>query len=47
MTRVFLAQGRAVLSAFCAALLIGTQAQAQPDPLPSWNDTGPKQAIVA
>ena len=45
--RSFQGRRRTVLAAFCAALLLGTQAQAQPDPLPSWNDTGPKQAIVA
>ena len=29
-----------------ALLAIGTQAQAQADPLPSWNDGAGKQAIV-
>ncbi len=29
-----------------ALLAIGTQAQAQTDPLPSWNDGAAKQAIV-
>src|SRR4051812_334768 len=30
-----------------AALLVAVPALAQPDPLPSWNDTAPKAAIVA
>ncbi|MBD9373323.1 haloacid dehalogenase-like hydrolase [Rhizobium sp. ARZ01] len=30
-----------------AFLIAATAAQAQPDPLPSWNDTAPKKAIVA
>lgn len=29
-----------------AVLLLALPAQAQPDPLPSWNDTGPKAAII-
>jgi hypothetical protein len=33
--------------AVTAALLFGASAQAQSDPLPSWNDTAPKAAIVA
>ena len=33
--------------AVAAALLLATSAQAQSDLLPSWNDTGPKAAIVA
>jgi hypothetical protein len=37
---------RAVL-ATVAALLLAAPAQAQSDPLPSWNDTAPKAAIVA
>src|SRR5476649_871499 len=44
-----LGRSRAILFALCAALLIGagSQAYAQPDALPSWNDTGPKRAISA
>ena len=34
------------LFALGALLAIGTQAQAQTDPLPSWNDGAAKQAIV-
>jgi hypothetical protein len=37
--------GRALAAA--ASLLIAVSARAQTDPLPSWNDTGPKAAIVA
>ncbi len=33
--------------AVAAALLFAASAQAQSDPLPSWNDTAPKAAIVA
>ncbi|MDW9794920.1 haloacid dehalogenase-like hydrolase, partial [Sinorhizobium meliloti] len=33
--------------AIAAALLLVTSAKAQSDPLPSWNDTAPKAAIVA
>jgi hypothetical protein len=33
--------------AVCALALAGFAAHAQPDPLPSWNDTAPKRAIVA
>src|SRR5207244_2089801 len=29
-----------------AALLVASQALADNDPLPSWNDTGPKAAII-
>ncbi|RVG40952.1 haloacid dehalogenase-like hydrolase, partial [Sinorhizobium meliloti] len=33
--------------AVAAALLLAVSAKAQSDPLPSWNDTAPKAAIVA
>jgi len=46
-THTLLERGRVVLLALCAALLLGGPAHAQSDPLPSWNDTGPKRAIVA
>ncbi len=32
--------------ALCALLMLGVQARAQTDPLPSWNDGPAKQAIV-
>ena len=35
------------LSLTAAILLISGIAQAESDPLPSWNDTAPKKAIVA
>jgi len=36
------------LASVCIVLsLAASFAMAQPDPLPSWNDTGPKQALVA
>ena len=38
---------RDVAQAAAIALLFVAPAQAQTDPLPSWNDTGPKAAIVA
>jgi phosphoserine phosphatase len=34
------------LGVLCAALLVGIDAHAQPDPLPSWNDGAAKKAIV-
>ena len=34
------------LLALCALLLVGASAQAQTDPLPSWNDSPAKKAIV-
>jgi phosphoglycolate phosphatase-like HAD superfamily hydrolase len=43
--RIFLRHG--VLFALCAAFFAVPQAYAQLDPLPSWNDTAPKKAIVA
>ncbi len=39
--------GRGVLLALCVAFFPVTRAHAQPDPLPSWNDTAPKKAISA
>ncbi|RVI63349.1 haloacid dehalogenase-like hydrolase, partial [Sinorhizobium meliloti] len=33
--------------AVAAALLLAVSAKAQSDPLPSWNDTAPKAAVVA
>lgn len=38
---------RNTLSIAAAILIISGCAQAESDPLPSWNDTGPKKAIVA
>ena len=38
--------GRSVAFFLCAALLATAQALAQSDPLPSWNDTASKQAVV-
>ena len=37
---------RAAALALCALLLVGVQAHAQTDPLPSWNEGRAKQAIV-
>jgi phosphoglycolate phosphatase-like HAD superfamily hydrolase len=37
---------RAAALALCALLLVGVQAHAQTDPLPSWNEGPAKQAIV-
>ena len=34
------------LGVLCAALLVGIDAHAQPDPLPTWNDGAAKKAIV-
>ena len=31
----------------CLCLLVGAEARAQTDPLPSWNDGSAKQAILA
>jgi hypothetical protein len=45
--RIFSGRRSAILAALGTALLVGTKAQAQPDPLPSWNDTPPKKAVVA
>src|SRR5476651_1917909 len=39
--------GRGVLFALCATFFAVPQVHAQLDPLPSWNDTAPKKAIVA
>ena len=36
---------RVVVLTLCS-LLVGARANAQPDPLPSWNDGAAKQAIV-
>jgi hypothetical protein len=38
---------RSAISIVIAALFLAASAQAQSDPLPSWNDTAPKAAIVA
>src|SRR5262245_10620268 len=38
--------GRISLLVLCALLLVGVDAHAQTDPLPSWNDGPAKQAIV-
>jgi phosphoserine phosphatase len=43
----FLKSARDGALTVAAALLLATSAQAQSDPLPSWNNTGPKAAIVA
>ena len=39
--------GSGIFLVACAASLMGVPAYGQQDPLPSWNDTQPKQAIVA
>ena len=39
--------GRSLALAVCGLLLASVGARAQPDPLPSWNDGAPKQAILA
>jgi len=39
--------GRSLALAVCGLLLASVCARAQPDPLPSWNDGAPKQAILA
>jgi phosphoglycolate phosphatase-like HAD superfamily hydrolase len=39
--------GRSLALAVCGLLLASVCARAQPDPLPSWNDGTPKQAIIA
>jgi phosphoglycolate phosphatase-like HAD superfamily hydrolase len=44
---IFSRWGRGVLHILCAVLFAFTQAQAQSDSLPSWNDTPTKKAIVA
>ncbi len=36
-----------IVAAFAAALLVSIQPAAAQDPLPSWNDTAPKKAIMA
>ena len=43
----FLKLTRRTVLVVAASLLIIAPAGAQTDPLPSWNDTGPKAAIVA
>jgi phosphoglycolate phosphatase-like HAD superfamily hydrolase len=43
----FLKSARAGALAVTAALLFVASAQGQSDPLPSWNDTAPKAAIIA
>ena len=43
----FVRSTRDVALAAAIALLLVAPAQAQTDPLPSWNDTAPKAAIVA
>ncbi len=42
----FFRWGRGVTFILCASLIVCTQAFSQSDPLPSWNDTAPKKAIV-
>ena len=39
-------RNRTVIWAVCALLLIAVNAQAQTDPLPSWNDGSAKKAII-
>jgi phosphoglycolate phosphatase-like HAD superfamily hydrolase len=39
--------GRSLALAVCGLLLASVCARAEPDPLPSWNDGAPKQAILA
>jgi len=39
--------GRSLALAVCGLLLASVCARAQPDPLPSWNDGAPRQAILA
>jgi hypothetical protein len=46
-THGFLRLMRELALAVTAALVIAAPARAQTDPLPSWNDTAPKAAIVA
>ena len=46
-THDFLKLTRRTVLAAAATLLVVAPAHAQTDPLPSWNDTGPKAAIVA
>ncbi|CAN7296367.1 HAD family hydrolase [Rhizobium leguminosarum] len=45
--RHLIKSARDVISVVIAALFLTASAYAQSDPLPSWNDTGPKQAIVS
>ena len=40
-------QGRLTILALCCLLFVATAAQAQSDPLPSWNEGPAKQAILA
>jgi phosphoserine phosphatase len=43
----FLRLGRLIVFVLACILLTFSGAQAQPDPLPSWNDTAAKKAIIA
>ncbi|MBY5335468.1 HAD family hydrolase [Rhizobium leguminosarum] len=45
--RHLIKSARDLIPVVIAALLLTASAYAQSDPLPSWNDTGPKQAIVS
>ncbi|SEI17626.1 Phosphoserine phosphatase [Rhizobium tibeticum] len=45
--RHLIKSARDVIPVVIAALFLTASAYAQSDPLPSWNDTGPKQAIVS
>ncbi|MEK1897415.1 MAG: HAD family hydrolase [Rhizobium sp.] len=45
--RDLLKAARDVMLALTATLFLAASASAQSDPLPSWNDTGPKSAIVS
>jgi phosphoglycolate phosphatase-like HAD superfamily hydrolase len=46
MKPIFIFLGVARVFGLCILFALGTQAQAQTDPLPSWNDGAAKQAIV-